>query len=151
MHTVLKEMVEISNAKMTATSSMITTMVDRKSIQTFVDGVAERFRPQKIILFGSYANGKPSADSDVDLLIVKNHRGPGHELATRIRQAVEVSFPMDLLVRSPAELRKSVREDDWFIIDLLENGITLYDAANRAVGEKGRRRLGRRLGAAAVT
>jgi len=118
---------------------------------SFINRVAELFGPEKIILFGSYASGTPTPDSDVDLLIVKNHRGPGHQLATRIRQAIEVDFPMDLLVRSPAELRRSVAEKNWFIIDLLENGITLYDAANRAVGPQGRRRLGRRVASAALS
>jgi uncharacterized protein len=125
-------------------------VTDPRSILCFVDRVGELFNPERIILFGSYVSGTPTRDSDVDLLIVRNHRGPGHQLATRIRDAIEVDFPMDLLVRSPAELRRCVAENNWFIIDLLETGITLYDATNRAVGAQGRRRLGRRFGAAAL-
>jgi len=126
-------------------------MVERREILRFVDQVAELFRPEKIILFGSYANGTPTFDSDVDILVVKHHRGPGHETATRIRGAIPREFPMDLIVRSPAELRRGVAEKDWFIIDVLENGITLYDAANRAVGAKGRKRLERHFALAAVS
>ncbi len=45
-------------------------MVQRKQIRKFCDAVAREFRPRKIILFGSYAHGRPTADSDVDLLVI---------------------------------------------------------------------------------
>jgi predicted nucleotidyltransferase len=45
-------------------------MIQRSQITHFANAVAERFKPQLIVLFGSYAYGKPNQDSDVDLLIV---------------------------------------------------------------------------------
>ena len=45
-------------------------MVSRRAIKRFADEVARRFKPEKIILFGSYAYGQPTPDSDVDLLVV---------------------------------------------------------------------------------
>ncbi len=125
-------------------------MIEKRSILEFVNRVVEKFKPERVILFGSYASGTPDVDSDVDLLIVKNHRGPGHLMATKIRQAVRVHFPMDLLVRSAAELRKSVAQRNWFTIDVLENGIVLYDAGNQTMGAQGKKRLGRRFAAAAL-
>ncbi len=126
-------------------------MVDRRAILRFVDRVADTFKPDTILLFGSYARGTPTPDSDVDLLIVKNHRGPGHLLASKIRLSIHAGFPMDLLVCSAAQIRREVAQENWFFFDVIEQGITLYDAADRAVGEKGRRRLGRRFAAAALT
>ena len=125
-------------------------MVERRAILRFVDRVAELFKPDKIIVFGSYARGTPTPDSDVDLLVVKNHRGPGHYLASKIQLAVEAGFRMDLLVCSAAEIRREAAQKNWFFVEVLEQGITLYDGANQAVGAQGRRRLGRRLNSATV-
>src|SRR5688572_21972666 len=69
-------------------------------IRRFAKDVAERFHPDKIILFGSYAYGRPHADSDVDILVVMPARN-------RIDQAVRICldcdpvFPLDLIVRRP--------------------------------------------------
>src|SRR5207249_4792907 len=78
--------------------------------------IAARFNPEKILLFGSYAYGAPNEDSDVDLLVVMPHRGPAHRTATRIRLSIDAKFPMDLLVRSSAELRKGLAQCHWFIV-----------------------------------
>ncbi len=125
-------------------------LTDSRTILQFAGEVARRFNPDKIILFGSYAYGAPTEDSDVDLMVVKRHSGSPCQLATRIRLAVRPRFPMDLLVRSPAQLEKGRLENDWFVIDVLEKGIVLHDRSNRAVGAKGRSRLRRRLASAAI-
>jgi predicted nucleotidyltransferase len=124
--------------------------VDARTITQLARQVMRQFNPDRIILFGSYAYGTPTEDSDVDLLIVKAHRGPGYRIATKIRLDLDVKFPLDLLVRSAAELRKGVSQHDWFVVEVLEKGIILHDRANPAVGAKGRSRLRRRLAAAAV-
>lgn len=73
--------------------------------------VAREFHPRKIILFGSYANGFATPDSDVDLLVIL----PCHRLATNqaveIRGRVEAPFPLDLLVWEPEREQK----DDSYI------------------------------------
>src|SRR5438876_8310668 len=74
--------------------------IPRRLIRRFAREVAERFRPEKIILFGSYAYGQPHADSDVDILIVMPARNELDQ-AVRISLAVEHNFPLDLLVRTP--------------------------------------------------
>jgi predicted nucleotidyltransferase len=101
-------------------------MVSRKEIQEFVDRVARRFRPAKVILFGSYAYGRPTEDSDVDLMVIMPHRGSSAEAATRIRLACPRDFPMDLLVRAPAEVRRRLRSGDMFLDEVTTKGIALY-------------------------
>ena len=130
---------------------MITEMIERRKILDFVDHVVRVAKPQRVILFGSYARGTPTPDSDVDLLVVMNYRGSASRIATKIRLTTDIHFPMDLLVRSAAQIRREAAQHNWFFVELLEQGITLYDAEDQRVGEKGRRRLGRRLVAAAVT
>ena len=84
-------------------------MISRREIQDFVNDVVRRFRPSAVILFGSYAYGKPTKDSDVDLMVVMPHRGSGARMATKIRLACPRAFPMDLIVRSPSEVRRRIR------------------------------------------
>ena len=103
-------------------------MVNRQKIQAFVDEVARRFEPQRVVLFGSYAYGTPTDDSDVDLLVIMRHEGAGVEQAARIRQVVRSGFPMDLIVRSPAAIRKRVKMGDSFICEILEKGQVLHEA-----------------------
>jgi predicted nucleotidyltransferase len=125
-------------------------LVDANTIIQLARSVAHLVDPERIILFGSFAYGDTTEDSDVDLFIVMPHRGPGYRTATRIRLAVEVKFPMDLLVLSAAELRKGLSQRDWFVVEVLEKGIVLHDRTNPAVGAKGRSRLRRRLAPAAI-
>ena len=93
--------------------------------------MAKQFRPQKIILFGSYAYGKPTPDSDVDLLVIMPRtRYRGERMSVRIRLAVTRNFPMDLLVRTPADVAKRLRWRDPFISEIMEKGKVLYEAAD---------------------
>src|SRR4051794_35181497 len=99
----------------------MTAMISRQEIQNFVDRVVPSFRPAQVILFGSYAYGKPSEDSDVDLLVVLPYRGSDVRIATRIRLACPRNFPMDLLVRSPAQMRRRLRMGDSFLREVKNN------------------------------
>ena len=107
------------------------------AIRRYARKVAERFQPDKIILFGSYAYGTPHEDSDVDLLVVMpaaNHVSQ----AVRIRLALPAPFPMDLLVRTPDDLRRELEQEDWFVREIIENGKVLYEAQDRPVDAKSR-------------
>ena len=104
-------------------------MVNRIQIRKFSQAVARKFRPEKIILFGSYGYGKPTEDSDVDLLIIMPRtRLRGERMSLRIRLAVPRNFPLDLLVRTPAEVSKRLRWGDCFLREVMEKGELLYEA-----------------------
>src|SRR5437867_3913156 len=77
--------------------------VPRSVIRRFVRQVAERFQPDKIVLFGSHAYGTPHEDSDVDILVIMPARNQLNQ-AVRICLAVERNFPLDLIVRTPRNL-----------------------------------------------
>ncbi len=109
-------------------------------IRRFALEVARRFDPDKIILFGSYAYGKPDEGSDVDLLVVMPAKNETAQ-ATRIRLAVRRYFAMDLIVRTPENLRCRLDQGDWFLREIVSRGKVLYDKAYQGVGTKGRRRL----------
>lgn len=100
---------------------------DMRKIRRFALEVARRFRPERIILFGSYAQGRATRDSDVDILVVMpTHLHPADE-AVRIRQATKHPFPLDLLVRPPEMLKKRTRLGDPFLLDVIQKGRILYE------------------------
>ena len=104
-------------------------MVKRAKIRSFCDAVARRFHPRQIILFGSYAYGRPTADSDVDLLVIlPRTRERGERMSVRIRHAVPRDFPLDLLVRTPSEMAKRLRWGDDFFLEIMEKGKVMYEA-----------------------
>jgi predicted nucleotidyltransferase len=98
-----------------------------KEIEEKVRPIIEKFRPEKIILFGSYAAGNPTPASDVDLLVILNTDRSTLELAAEVSSSIKHSFPMDILVRTPQEIAKRLQYGDFFIRDIMETGKVLYE------------------------
>lgn len=119
-------------------------MISRHDIQDFAKRLAEKFKPEKVVLFGSYAYGTPTDDSDVDVLVVMS-RGPATPvLAGRIREHCRPRFPLDILVRTSAEVRRRLAWHDYFMMDIVEKGVILYDASGCGMASQSRsRRVGR--------
>lgn len=113
-----------------------------RAIRRFARQIAERFQPEKIILFGSYAYGQPHAESDVDLLVIMPASDVVNQ-AIRIGLAFERPFSHDLIVRTPRQIERGLKEDDWFLRDIVEKGKVLYEAPDCQVGPQSRGRLGR--------
>jgi len=106
-------------------------MVSMNQIESFVGRISRQFKPQKIILFGSYASGDPTPDSDVDLLVIMDHKGKVPYQAAEIRIKAMPDFPLDLLVKSPRKIQERLKIGDGFIKEILEKGIVLYESHHR--------------------
>lgn len=98
-------------------------------IRLYSDELAKRFRPRKIVLFGSHAGRRATKESDVDLLVVMPHKGPAATQAARIRQQVRAPFALDLIVRSPAVLQQRLKLGDTFLRAVMDEGKVLYESA----------------------
>lgn len=109
-------------------------MTSLDQINEFSQAIAEKFQPEKIILFGSYAYGKPNQDSDVDLLVVLPFEGRSVQKAIEIRQALRAPFPLDLLVRTPQDIQVRLKMGDFFIQDIVQKGLVIYEANYTRVG-----------------
>ena len=102
-------------------------MVSSKDIQATCDDIVREFSPLQVILFGSYASGTPSEESDVDLLVVMPiPKSDFRKKAVEIRQSIPYRFGMDLLVRSPEEIAYRVSYNDWFLREITEKGKLLH-------------------------
>jgi uncharacterized protein len=103
-------------------------LISRKLVQNYCDDVAREFLPDKIILFGSCAYGKPTPDSDVDLLVILPFRGNDAAKAIQIRSRFDTPFPMDLLVRKPEFIAMRLRERDMFLEAVMTQGRVMYES-----------------------
>lgn len=107
----------------------------KKHIQDLCEQIVRAVHPLKIILFGSYAYGKPTEDSDIDLLVVMPFDDHPHEQAFRIRQKIEHRMPMDLLVRTPEYVADRIAIEDFFMKEILEQGKVIYEASYAGVDQ----------------
>jgi predicted nucleotidyltransferase len=101
--------------------------VEYGEIEEFVNEVVKRFEPQRVILFGSYADGSISSGSDVDLMVIMDFEGRPQLQAFRIRRDIKRTFPLDLIVRKPSEIDRRLAEGDFFLEAVLKNGKVLYE------------------------
>jgi len=101
--------------------------ITQEKIKQVAAKIARDYKPEKIILFGSYAWGRPHPDSDVDLFVVKKARN-SWELAREIDGSIfPRPFPLDLLLYTPQQIKKRVRMGDFFIQDIVSKGKVLYE------------------------
>lgn len=117
-----------------ALGDMMSHMVDFQEILELRDQIVRAFAPKSVILFGSHAVGTAGSESDVDILVIMPFQG------SPIRQAVDISrkirhrFPLDLLVRTPEYVAWRRELGDPFILNILEQGKVLHEAADARMG-----------------
>lgn len=100
------------------------------------DRIIQNLRPEKIVLFGSHANGTANEGSDIDLLVVLDDKHPLASLKPydRLGELLELfryrSFGLDAIVLTDAEVRKrqDENEGEWdFVLEMLGEGKALYE------------------------
>jgi uncharacterized protein len=112
-----------------------TTPVPMKIIRSIVQHIAQRFDPAQIVLFGSYAYGRPTAESDVDLLVVMDK--PVDEMDTMIEIAKSLpilAFGIDVIVHSRKTLERRKKLGDWFLLEVTRKGKVLYERTDQRMG-----------------
>ena len=102
----------------------------RNQVERLAEQIAREFHPDKIILFGSHAYGRPGPGSDVDLLVIMRFRGRPVRQAIAILNKLNVLTPIDLLVRTPEQVQERLALGDQFMREILERGKVMYEAHN---------------------
>ncbi len=91
--------------------------------------IEEQYKPKKIILFGSYAHGEPTQDSDIDLLIIKNTDKRPIDRWVEVKKllrGVAPGLPISPLVYTEREIDERNAMQDFFIEEIFENGEVIY-------------------------
>ena len=101
-------------------------MAALNEIKEFSRQIGEQFHAQRIILFGSHAHGKVTADSDVDLFVIGEFEGRSVDKSVEIRMKLRPH--VDILIRTPEKVQQRIEIDDCFIREIMEKGKVLYEA-----------------------
>ncbi|OGM97412.1 MAG: hypothetical protein A2817_00665 [Candidatus Yanofskybacteria bacterium RIFCSPHIGHO2_01_FULL_39_8b] len=103
--------------------------MSEQGIQNIVDTIVTEFKPEKVVLFGSYAWGQPTKDSDIDLFVIKNDAKKNiRDLAIDLeRILLPRTFPIDIIVYKPEQVEKYLNEKNMFITKILTKGKILYE------------------------
>jgi predicted nucleotidyltransferase len=102
-------------------------LITKDQINQVVETIVENVHPDKVILFGSYANGNPGEDSDLDLLVIKDMPRKRIQRGREIRKHLRgTGIPIDLLVYAPQEIKEWRGTKAAFITQIIEQGQVLY-------------------------
>jgi len=106
-------------------------MIGSDKIADIVTKIVSGYNPDKIILFGSYATGKPTEDSDLDLMVIKATDLPRPQRTVQVRKMLYGAMvPIDLIVYTPQEIAESKDNIFSFVSEVLNTGKTLYERAS---------------------
>ncbi len=108
---------------------MAETKALQDTIQKILDKLVTGYAPQKVILYGSHAYGKPDRDSDIDLLIIKETTERFIDRWVTVQQILtgtHPSIPVETLVLTPQEMEKRLAIGDQFVEEIINKGEVLY-------------------------
>lgn len=102
-----------------------------ETVPVALDRIVQALDPEKVILFGSYSYGTPTPDSDIDLLIIIGTEAASAERSWAVsRLLLPRAFPVDILVKTPDEIRSSLEAGDFFIREIVARGRVMYERPN---------------------
>lgn len=103
-------------------------MINKTKISDIVSKIAKNYDPDKIILFGSYANNTANEDSDLDFIIVKNTDVPKQRRGRDVRRyLLGAMVPIDLKIYTPKEFEKECHSEFSFLHSAIKNSVVLYE------------------------
>ena len=98
-----------------------------KEIRNITAQIIEKYKPEKIILFGSAARGETTLDSDVDFLIIKKETPLyGADRIRELSRVIDRNIPVDFLIYRPEEFKKRLKMGDPFLKTIVKEGKVLY-------------------------
>ena len=102
-------------------------MKHQKEIKKITDQIVKKYKPEKIILFGSYAWGKPTKNSDVDLFIVKKTNKRFGSRLFDVAKIIDSEMGTDALVYTPKEWNSGLKKRYYFFEEINSKGKLVYD------------------------
>ncbi|MFH1564201.1 MAG: nucleotidyltransferase domain-containing protein [Nitrospirota bacterium] len=99
----------------------------KEEVKKIVERLKSNYAPEKVILFGSLADGRARSESDIDLIIIKQTKEKPWERTARVDAFISHNMPVDLLVYTPEEIEERLMMNDFFVKEVLEKGRVLYE------------------------
>lgn len=101
-------------------------MLNEHEIEKIANRIVEVFEPDKLVLFGSYAVGKQTDQSDLDFLVIKDTNVPKSQRLVGLKRKIDFYVPLDIIVLTPEEVKVSIADSSSFIARVLREGRVLY-------------------------
>ena len=102
--------------------------ISMRAIRSVARRITDKFQPEKVILFGSYAYGKPKPESDVDLLVVMDTPLRARQQRLDISRALSPRpFPLNVIIHTPRQLEERIAMGDPFLLEITTRGKVLYE------------------------
>ena len=99
-----------------------------EAVERVVGAIRDGYEPETIILFGSRVWGEPGADSDLDVLVIKESDKREVERIREVSRLVRPRpLPMDILVKTPQEIEQRLAIGDEFIAEIMRRGRVAYE------------------------
>lgn len=99
----------------------------RQCLEEIVSRITARYSPDKIILFGSYAYGEPTADSDLDIMVVMETTEMPHKRSTALRRLLkDIAIPKDIIVKTPDEFERFKNVVGTIVFPAAHGGRVVY-------------------------
>jgi predicted nucleotidyltransferase len=98
-------------------------------LKDIVGCLNKSYDPEKIILYGSYAYGNPTSDSDIDLLIIKDTDERHVDRFVEVKKIIYRpgrNIPVSPLIYTPKEIEERLKMGDYFVAEILAKGKVLY-------------------------
>ena len=103
--------------------------VPKKILQNIIQRIVEVAHPDRIIMFGSAARGEMGPHSDIDLLVILNRSRRNWKINGEMYKAISpLPCSVDLVVRTGKEIKERIPQGDWFLKDIVEDGLILYES-----------------------
>ena len=103
-------------------------MIETRQINEIVNRIATNYKPEKIILFGSYASGAFTDDSDLDFILVKETNKPRHKRGTEVRRLFYgLTIPMDFKIYTRDEFLRELSNPYSFLNSAIKESKVLYE------------------------
>ena len=96
-------------------------------IKSIMRKIVREYKPEKIILFGSFAYGKPRASSDIDMLIVKKTKKRRIDRIKDVLYMIDNNFPFEPIVYTPREINERLTLGDFFLQTVMQKCKILYE------------------------
>ncbi|MEW5693949.1 MAG: nucleotidyltransferase domain-containing protein [Candidatus Hydrogenedentota bacterium] len=98
-----------------------------REIREIVDAIKTKYKPQKIILFGSFSSEEINEHSDIDLCIIKETDKRFIDRIGDVLDIIDSSFPVEAVVYTVEEFDRMKREKNPFINEIIKKGKILYE------------------------
>lgn len=103
-------------------------MLTQTEIHALVARIVARIQPQKVILFGSYAKGRATGKSDLDLFIIKETTLPFVNRADSLKSLLANNLvPVDVHIYTPTEVEDYSEDAFSFVRSVLASGLTVFE------------------------